>query len=84
MFREHLRGENGCECIRQQLDRGRGIFGLDVVGGAGVLRWWLLGLSVVGKGECNRRVLDPATCFVVSGWNSTQAFVEDTVERVTC
>jgi hypothetical protein len=50
------------------------------VGGAGVLRWWLLGLSVVGKGERNRRVLDPATCFVVSGWNSTQAFVEDTVE----
>jgi hypothetical protein len=50
------------------------------VGGAGILRWWLLGLSVVGKGERNRRVLDPATCFVVSGWNSTQAFVEDTVE----
>lgn len=29
-LQEHLRGENGYECILRQLDHGQGIFGPDV------------------------------------------------------
>jgi hypothetical protein len=33
--------------------------------------WLLLGFSVMGRGEGNRRVMDPTTCFVVGGRDGT-------------
>ena len=42
------------------------------VGGTGALgRLLLLRVSVMGRGKRYRRVLDPATGFVVGGWNRT-------------